>query len=334
MHRVWVGFGRTRPPSGWRRTPIPSPPAAGRARIRVLQRRPGDEPAAWALVVLPRRPGASVARSRVPRPDRRERRATRLHLGGTGARRRRPPLTEHPAPGRRGGPDRTGHRPGPGRRGDPRGRGRPPGRRAQVVAAPVRVARLPDAAGGDQGRGGQPGRDVDAVARRTGAPTQAAIEREVEYLNALVANLLDISRIEAGALRAERDVYELDDAVRHPRRSASGPPRGPAGSRSTVEPELSGWTRVFLEFRGREPDRQRAQVHAGRMPRPHLQRAPLAGHRPRSRSRTAGQVSPPDALPAPVREVLPGAGSAGGRGAASASGWRWSGASSRRRAVA
>ena len=40
-----------------------------------------------------------------------------------------------------------------------------------------------------------------------------AIDREVAYLNRLVTNLLDLSRIEAGALRAERDVYELDDLV-------------------------------------------------------------------------------------------------------------------------
>jgi two-component system sensor histidine kinase KdpD len=40
-----------------------------------------------------------------------------------------------------------------------------------------------------------------------------AIEREVEYLDRLVANLLDLSRIEAGALRAELDVFELDDLL-------------------------------------------------------------------------------------------------------------------------
>ena len=40
-----------------------------------------------------------------------------------------------------------------------------------------------------------------------------AIDREVEYLDRLVTNLLDLSRIEAGALRAERDVFELDDLV-------------------------------------------------------------------------------------------------------------------------
>ncbi len=40
-----------------------------------------------------------------------------------------------------------------------------------------------------------------------------AIDREVEYLNRLVTNLLDLSRIEAGVLRADRDVFELDDLV-------------------------------------------------------------------------------------------------------------------------
>ena len=40
-----------------------------------------------------------------------------------------------------------------------------------------------------------------------------AIEREVEYLDRLVTNLLDLSRIEAGALRADMDAFELDDVV-------------------------------------------------------------------------------------------------------------------------
>jgi two-component system, OmpR family, sensor histidine kinase KdpD len=40
-----------------------------------------------------------------------------------------------------------------------------------------------------------------------------AIDREVEYLDRLVTNLLDLSRIEAGALRAQRDVLEVDDLV-------------------------------------------------------------------------------------------------------------------------
>ncbi len=53
-----------------------------------------------------------------------------------------------------------------------------------------------------------------------------AIEREVEYLNRLVTNLLDLSRIEAGVLRAQTDVFELDDLL--------------AGSLERLEPSLAG----------------------------------------------------------------------------------------------
>jgi two-component system sensor histidine kinase KdpD len=54
----------------------------------------------------------------------------------------------------------------------------------------------------------QPDSDLDTDGRRASA---AAIEREVERLDRLVANLLDLSRIEAGELRADLDVFELDD---------------------------------------------------------------------------------------------------------------------------
>ena len=40
-----------------------------------------------------------------------------------------------------------------------------------------------------------------------------AIEREVEYLDRLVTNLLDLSRIEAGSLRPHREVFDLDDLL-------------------------------------------------------------------------------------------------------------------------
>lgn len=40
-----------------------------------------------------------------------------------------------------------------------------------------------------------------------------AIEREVEHLNRLVTNLLDLSRIEAGALRVDREAVELEDVL-------------------------------------------------------------------------------------------------------------------------
>jgi len=54
----------------------------------------------------------------------------------------------------------------------------------------------------------RPDSDLDTEGRRASA---AAIEREVERLDRLVANLLDLGRIEAGELRADLDVFELDD---------------------------------------------------------------------------------------------------------------------------
>ena len=54
----------------------------------------------------------------------------------------------------------------------------------------------------------QPESELDAEGRRASA---SAIEREVERLDRLVANLLDLGRIEAGELRADLDVFELDD---------------------------------------------------------------------------------------------------------------------------
>lgn len=52
-----------------------------------------------------------------------------------------------------------------------------------------------------------------AADSEAGRESVAAIEREVEYLNRLVTNLLDLSRIEAGVLRAANEPFELDDAV-------------------------------------------------------------------------------------------------------------------------
>ena len=54
----------------------------------------------------------------------------------------------------------------------------------------------------------RPDSDLDDVGRTASAE---AIEREVARLDRLVANLLDLGRIEAGALRPELDVFELDD---------------------------------------------------------------------------------------------------------------------------
>lgn len=54
----------------------------------------------------------------------------------------------------------------------------------------------------------KPDSGLDDEGRRASA---SAIEREVERLDRLVANLLDLGRIEAGELRPNLDVFELDD---------------------------------------------------------------------------------------------------------------------------
>ncbi len=55
-----------------------------------------------------------------------------------------------------------------------------------------------------------------ALSRKDQQESADAIDREVEYLNRLVTNLLDLSRIEAGALRADTDAFELDDLLARP----------------------------------------------------------------------------------------------------------------------
>ena len=57
-------------------------------------------------------------------------------------------------------------------------------------------------------------RDVswDDEARQSFAVT---IEREADRLNRLVGNILDMSRIEGGALKAEKELYPLDELVYH-----------------------------------------------------------------------------------------------------------------------
>jgi two-component system sensor histidine kinase KdpD len=56
-------------------------------------------------------------------------------------------------------------------------------------------------------------RPTSAVDDEGRAASAATIERQVQHLDRLVSNLLDLGRIEAGALRAELDVFELDDLV-------------------------------------------------------------------------------------------------------------------------
>jgi two-component system sensor histidine kinase KdpD len=70
----------------------------------------------------------------------------------------------------------------------------------------------------------RPGDRVEPAVR---AESVDAIEREVEYLNRLVTNLLDLSRIEAGVLHAAPERFEIDDLV--------------ASTLARLSPRLAGW---------------------------------------------------------------------------------------------
>jgi two-component system sensor histidine kinase KdpD len=213
LDRIWIAIGAD--PAGETVAadsgggPLPPTPA----RFRVLQRSPGDEPARWALV---QRPGAT---SRLPGPVdvyRVRIEASGVPLGSIWAIRQRA----------LGEPDRTLTR--------------------LLAAAADQIGQaLAQDRAGEQTRAAEIARQSDALKSallqsvshdlrtplasiraavgglrpgesRSDADRQAsadAIEREVEYLDRVVTNLLDLSRIEAGALRARRDVYDLDDLL-------------------------------------------------------------------------------------------------------------------------
>ena len=82
----------------------------------------------------------------------------------------------------------------------------------------------------------RPGGHLDEEGQRESAD---AIDREVEYLNRLVTNMLDLSRIEAGVLRADRDVFELDDLVGRTLERFATAPRPAA--RSTLRSRRRRW---------------------------------------------------------------------------------------------
>ena len=187
-------------------------------RQTVLRRMPGDTPAEWISSAPAGRSGAG--------PPGSARRARRLH-GRHHRGRSRPgchlgaPAAWHGPPGPLGdapavvgrGPDRTGAGTGPagGRR--PRRGGRPAERCAEERTAGVGQPRPAHAAGVDPHRRGHaagPGRTAIG-----GGPRGLcqAIDREAEYLNRLVTNLLDLSRIEGGALRADREAADTADLV-------------------------------------------------------------------------------------------------------------------------
>jgi two-component system sensor histidine kinase KdpD len=212
MERVWITLSGPDASERVAADTGPGPPPV-QALVSVLHRMPGDEPARWIRVRPP------TPRSR--RGSGREAFRVRIDVGPTSlgsiwalrARHREPP-------------DRTATRL-LAAAADQLGQALAQDRlRAEAEAA--EIARRSDelksallqsvshdlrtplatirAAAGSL----QPGSGLGAADRQASAE---AIDREVDYLNRLVTNLLDLSRIEAGALRAERDPFELDDVV-------------------------------------------------------------------------------------------------------------------------
>ncbi len=217
MDRVWVAFGAD-PASERIAADTGAEASADRlhgsgARVRVLQRRPGDEPAAWVLVHQPGRVGRG--------PGGHDRYRVRIEasgeaLGSVWAERDR----------RLGVPDQAQTRL-MAAVADQVGQAVARDRIAEEARA-AEVARQGDALKTSllQSvshdfrtplaviRAAAGSLDSDSVLSPEDRHANAqAIEREVEYLNALVANLLDMSRIEAGVLRPDVELYDLDDAL-------------------------------------------------------------------------------------------------------------------------
>ena len=130
-----------------------------------------------------------------------------------------------------------------------------------------------------------------------------AIDREVEYLNRLVSNLLDLGRIEAGVLHAELDTFELDDLVRPTMERLASRLTGWAVQVSVGTDVSRGRSRAFRRGAHQRP-RERNSPHGARHDRQGLGRARCAGHDSRGRGGLWCR-SAPGRLRPHLREVLP-----------------------------
>ncbi len=216
LARAWIALDE----GGPRRRPVadtdPGAPIAEPPGHRVLRRRPGDEPAEWVAVHT----------------------GSRVEPTAGGRRRRHTASRSRPAGGRsaRSGPcaDAPTARPDPTETrllaavADQVGQALEQDRLA-AAAREADIARESDAlksallesvshdlrtplASIRAAAGSLLDDQVDLGADDRRA-TAEMIDREAEHLNRIVTNLLDLSRVEAGALRVERDVYDLADLL-------------------------------------------------------------------------------------------------------------------------
>lgn len=246
MARIWVGFGPEAPAERVAADTSPDPRPAPPSRLRVLQRMPGDQPARWSLVHDPARPtrgATSIDAYRVRIV------ASGEPLGSIWAERARnlgePDLVQTRLLA--AAADQIGQAVARDRI-EEEARAAEIARQGEALKTsllqsvshdfrtPLAVIR---AAAGSL--------DAEpALAPDDRHANTQAIEREVEYLDRLVANLLDLSRVEAGSLRADRDVYALDDALTRPLERT----RARLGDRSleeSVEPVPVLIDAVFLD---------------------------------------------------------------------------------------
>jgi two-component system sensor histidine kinase KdpD len=219
MDRVWITIGgdpATEQVVADTGDGHPPPPPA---RLRVLQRTPGDEPARWARVQRPGLPGSAPGAAPPGAtfdPYRIRIEASGDPLGSLWALRSRD-LDEPDQVATRllaAAADQIGqaltHD-----RSEERTRAAEVAQQSDALKSALLQSvshdlRTPLATIRAAVGGLRPGVHMSDADRQASVD---AIEREVSYLNRLVTNLLDLSRIEAGALHARRDVFELDDAL-------------------------------------------------------------------------------------------------------------------------